>query len=181
MIILTPNGEIDIRPGKEYDLLVFRELRLEALRTNPEAFGADYDSNFSLPLEAWSERLPPKAASDLSQIFFAVHEGSLIGMSGIYRTNSPKTRHSATIFGVYVQPGWRGFHIAEGLVAACLDWAQDMRLYNVKLGVVTTNSAAIRCYSRCGFRVYGIEPNFIYHAGEYYDLLLMIKEFPSLS
>lgn len=46
----------------------------------------------------------------------------------------------------------------------------------LKLGVTTINPAAIRCYSRCGFTVYGIEPKVIFANEAFYDELLMAKE-----
>jgi RimJ/RimL family protein N-acetyltransferase len=45
----------------------------------------------------------------------------------------------------------------------------------VKLGVITTNTPAIRCYARCGFTVYGIDPKVIYYDGVFYDELLMAR------
>jgi hypothetical protein len=47
----------------------------------------------------------------------------------------------------------------------------------VKLAVVTTNTPAVRCYARCGFAVYGIEPQAICYDGVFYDELLMAKQF----
>jgi len=108
-------------------------------------------------------------------IYFAVHEQRLVGMCGIYRANSPKIQHSATVVGMYVRPDWRGSHIAGGLVNACLDWAHAQEVKIVKLAVVTTNTRAIRCYARCGFRVYGIEPQALYYGGVFYDELLMAR------
>jgi len=76
---------------------------------------------------------------------------------------------------MYVQPDWRGFHIAEELVKACMDWARSQEAKIVKLGVTATNTAAIRCYARCGFQVYGIEPQALYYDGVFYDELLMAR------
>ena len=45
----------------------------------------------------------------------------------------------------------------------------------VKLGVSTTNTPAIRCYARCGFTIYGIEPKAVCYDGVFYDELLMAK------
>jgi RimJ/RimL family protein N-acetyltransferase len=36
--------------------------------------------------------------------------------------------------------------------------------------------AAIRCYNRCGFTVYGVEPQAIRHDGVMYDELLMARQ-----
>ena len=84
-------------------------------------------------------------------------------------------QHTAGIFSIYVQPAWRGLGIAEALIEACVAWARKLDVRLVKLGVVTTNTAAIRCYVRCGFSVYGVEPQVIYHDGVYYDELLMVQ------
>jgi RimJ/RimL family protein N-acetyltransferase len=108
-------------------------------------------------------------------IYFAVHENELVGTCGIYRGDSPKTQHSGTIAGVYVRPNWRGLQIADELIAACIEWAQSHDMKIVKLGVTSTNTAAIRCYTRCGFTVYGTEPQAISTNGAMYDELLMAR------
>jgi RimJ/RimL family protein N-acetyltransferase len=65
--------------------------------------------------------------------------------------------------------------IGEALIGECLAWARTQGLAVVKLGVVTTNTSAIRCYARCGFTVFGVEPKAIFYDGVYYDELLMAK------
>ncbi len=96
-------------------------------------------------------------------------------MCGITRQNSPKLQHSTTIVGMYVRPDWRGLQIAERLVTACVEWARTQEVKIVKLAVVTTNTRAIRCYARCGFQVYGIEPQALYYDRVFYDELLMAR------
>jgi len=175
MPIENPPGNVIIRPASETDAAAYRTLRLEALKTNPEAFSADYATNEKHPLEFWRDRL--KSMGEMSITYFATHEKDLVGMCGIGRGNSPKTQHSATIWGVYVQPAWRGRQVASMLFDFCLGWARDHRVTVVKLGVVSTNTAAIRRYASCGFKVYGIEPQAIYHNGRMYDELLMAYTF----
>jgi RimJ/RimL family protein N-acetyltransferase len=164
---------ITIRPGQESDAPAYRKLRLEALRNHPEAFGSDLETNEKLPLSYWIDRL--SALGSDAMIYFAVYDSDLIGMCGIVRENRTKTRHSAAIVSVYVRSQWRGQHIAESLIHHCLTWAQTQGITIVKLAVVTTNTAAIRCYARCGFTVYGIDPQVIYHDGVYYNELLMVR------
>lgn len=108
-------------------------------------------------------------------ILFVEHDSKLIGITGIYKGETPKTKHSAYIWGVYIRPEWRGMHIAEELISACMDWAGERKVEIVKLGVVTTNASAIRCYERCGFTVYGTEPRGIFYEEKYYDENLMFK------
>jgi RimJ/RimL family protein N-acetyltransferase len=77
--------------------------------------------------------------------------------------------------GVYVNSEWRGMGIIDALIEACVDLAKAQQVRVVKLGVVATNTGAIRVYTRSGFSVYGIEPEVIYHNGVYYDELLMAR------
>jgi RimJ/RimL family protein N-acetyltransferase len=166
--------EIIIRHATTSDLDAFRELRLEALKNHPAAFGADYEESAARPTEHWQERL--KLNKDQEALFFAEHENQLAGMAGIFRGSSKKNRHESTIWGVYIKPEWRGHHISETLVRACLGWAKEQGLAIVKLAVVTTNRPAIRCYEHYGFTIYGKEPKALYHDGVYYDEYLMSVE-----
>ena len=185
--ITTARGTIQIREAKPTDATSFRELRLKALQDSPVAFTADYQSNVSHPPKYWEEMLttPP----DEPTMFLAKHqrsmtvphdlsgspadENDLLGMTGIARGGSPKTRHAATVWGVYVAPEWRGLHIAEELIQCCFDWARVRRIVIAKLGVAATNTAAIRCYERCGFKITGTEPRAVFYDSKYYDFYSM--------
>lgn len=163
--------EISIREANPGDAIQFRELRLYALQDSPTAFSADYQRNLSHPSQYWEDMLTMHA--DESTIFLAEHENNLIGMTGIARGGSPKTRHSATVWGVYVKPEWRGLHIAEALINASFTWARARKIVATRLGVTATNISAIRCYERCGFEITGTEPRAVYYEGQYHDFYLM--------
>ena len=167
----TPRGMIEIREANPADAVQFRELRVGALQDNPIEFGADYQKNLNHPQKYWEDMLTMQ--TDESTIFLAQHEGELIGMTGIARGSSPKTRHSAVIWGVYVRPEWRSLHIAEELIRSCFTWAKTRKIVIAKLSVATINQPAIRCYERCGFEPYGTEPHAGFYEGKYYDAYLM--------
>jgi L-amino acid N-acyltransferase YncA len=63
------------------------------------------------------------------------------------------------------------------LVRACVDWARDKGLVGLRLSAVAheadENGAARRCYERCGFVAYGVEPNAVRYEGRLYDETLM--------
>lgn len=169
----TSRGTIVIRDATPADAMLFRGLRLEALQESPTAFTADYEKNSSHPPKYWEERLTMDP--DEANILFAEYEDRLIGMTGIARGSSPKTRQGAWIWGVYVTPPWRGLRIAQEVINLCLTWATAREVVVVKLGVSATNQAAIRCYERCGFASYGTEPRAIFYEGKYYDEYLMCR------
>ena len=169
----TSRGTITIREAGAADVLQYRELRLHALQNAPTAFSSDYEVNLSQPISFWEGRL---ARSPSRTLFFAEFETQLIGMTGIGKGESPKTKHSADIYSVYVQPAWRGLHIAEALIEACIEWAKAREVNIVKLGVLSSSTSAIRCYQRCGFIIYGTEPRGIFYEGQYYDGYLMYRD-----
>ena len=168
----TARGIISIREANLADAAQFRELRLYALQDSPTAFSADYQMNLGASMSFWEGRVKP---DEHGVIFFAEHENNLIGKMGIRKGESPKTKHSATIWGVYVRPEWRGLHIAEALIETCAQWAKMRQVDILKLGVVTANTSAVRCYERCGFKAYGTEPHGIFYEGQYYDEYLMSR------
>ena len=167
----TGRGEITLRPARDTDAPAFRELRLEALQKHPEAFSSDYATNFTFTTTFWEQRL--RDIEQFGSLFFAVHEGDLVGMCGIKRESSPKLQHTATIWGVYVKEEFRGLGITEGLIARCTAWALEKGVKVVKLAVVNTNTRAIKTYTRCGFTVYGVEPMAICIGDTMYDEMLM--------
>jgi ribosomal protein S18 acetylase RimI-like enzyme len=168
----TRRGNIKIREAMPSDVVQFRELRLAALQDSPTAFSADYDVNLNHPMSFWEGRVKP---GEHGKLFFAEYESQLIGMTGIRQGESPKTKHGGYVWGVYVHPEWRGLHIAETFIETCIEWARMMEIDIVKLGVMTNNTSAVRCYERCGFTIYGTEPRGILYEGKYYDEYLMSR------
>lgn len=177
-VVTTTRGPIILREATPADARLYRELRLEALQNSPTAFTADYEKNLSHPAKYWEDRLTIEINEET--LFFAEHQGKLIGMTGIARGRSQKTKHSAWIWGVYVTSEWRGVRIAGELINSCLAWAIARSVVIVKLGVSATNQPAIRCYERCGFATYGAEPRAIFYEGTYHDELLMSYELDKL-
>jgi RimJ/RimL family protein N-acetyltransferase len=171
--LTTPRGVILIREVNPADALQFRELRLAALQDSPTSFSADYQKTLNQPAKYWEDML--RMEEDESTIFLAESENHLIGMTGIARGRSPKTRHAAEIWGVYVMPQWRGLRIGGELIDSCCNWANTRSILLVRLGVAATNTPAIRCYEHCGFSIYATEPRAMFYEGQYYDFFLMSR------
>jgi RimJ/RimL family protein N-acetyltransferase len=175
IVLTTDRGDVLIRPTREEDAAAYRALRLEGLRAHPEVFGADYATSAARPIEYWQERMRGGAGGPEGITYVAEAAGELIGMTALVRNDLAKTRHAGSIFGVYTHPDWRGTGVADALLEACAGYARVLCIRLIRLGVVTTNASAIRLYQRCGFRVYGVEPESIHHDGVYYDELLMAR------
>ena len=172
----TARGAVILREANLADAAQFRDLRLNGLQDSPTAFSADYQVNLSHPMSFWESRL---TFDEHGMIFFAEYDSNLIGMTGVRKGESPKTKHGAYIWGVYIRPAWRGLHIAETLIEMCTDWVKQREVLILKLGVMANNESAIHCYKRCGFTVYGTEPRALFYEDQYYDELLMSRDLDS--
>lgn len=170
----TSQGEITIRPADTQDAAHLRELRLEALANQPEAFAADLERSAAEAVERWEQRIAEQ--DEQGVICVAEAEGKLIGMTGLGRGHWNKTQHSAVIWGVYVNPAWRGLRVADAMIEECIAWGQGHGVTVVKLGVNTRNIPAIRCYLRIGFSIYGVEPQAIYYHDIYHDEFLLSRQ-----
>ncbi len=94
-------------------------------------------------------------------------------MAGIVRGEGAKLAHGAKFISVYVDPAWRGLRLVDALFATGYVWAQQHGIRQMRLAVSAINTPAIRAYRRCGFSVYGIDPEVINVNGVFYDELLM--------
>lgn len=172
--ISTPHRTALVRQAETKDATPLRKIRLEALENHPESFGSDVDNELDQPISAWKKILDDQ---NYNAVFVAESKSTLVGMTGIFIRDRIKLKHTGNIWGVYVQPEWRGSGVADQLIQSSLNWAKEKGLQQVKLAVITTNSAAIHLYKRCGFREYGMDPNVIQWQGVGYDEILMVFRF----
>jgi ribosomal protein S18 acetylase RimI-like enzyme len=162
-----------LRKLTEEDTEALWNLRLRALRDNPEAFGSTYEETLQRGKESFRQRL----RQPHEQTFFlgAFEEESLVGMVGFYRESGLKGQHKGYIISMYTAPEQRGKGIGKALVAEAIAQARKIQgLEQLLLAVVTTNDAARRLYRSLGFEVYGLEPHALKQDGQYWDEELMI-------
>ncbi|MGN8115904.1 N-acetyltransferase family protein [Labrys sp. 22185] len=145
----------------------YRTIRLAALATAPEAFGSTYAAEVVRPAAAFAERLSQ------SVVFGAYGDGQIVGMAGYWRQDGLKDRHKGQVWGVYVEPGWRGQGVAGALMAAVIEAARG-EVEQLLLAVVQGNDNALALYRRLGFEVYGVEPRALKAGNTYLDEALMV-------
>jgi ribosomal protein S18 acetylase RimI-like enzyme len=147
---VTNIGGLQIRRLEPSDAALYREIRLEGLQRNPEAFGSTLEKESALPL-SWFEALLGRTA-----IFGAFVDGALAGVAAYAAQEGAKRTHKATLWGMYVRNAARNLGLGQKLVAAVLDHARG-RVEMVQLTVVSENEGARRLYSAAGFIEYGYE------------------------
>jgi len=148
---------------------LYRDIRLEGLRCNPEAFGSTFAAENARPLNFFSERLGGSAS------FGAFHGSELVGIAGLLIHEGQKEAHKGLPVGMYVRPGARNVGVGQRLVETIVEFARH-RVELIQLAVVSDNEQARRLYERLGFVEYGIEKKALKQDGRYYDEVLMAKE-----
>lgn len=153
------------------DALSLRQLRLDALRETPEAFGSSYEEEHTLTLDDIRGWIAP---ADDSAMFGVFAHDALAGMVGVARQRKLKMRHKAHIWSMYVAPDRRGQGLARLLMRAAIEHAAGMRgVRKVQLSVTANNDAAFNLYVTLGFEEYGHECEALCVNGVLYDELLM--------
>jgi ribosomal protein S18 acetylase RimI-like enzyme len=160
---------IEIRRLTEADAVLYRDIRLEALRANPEAFGSTFETENAQPLSSFS------TTPGNSTVLGAFRDSKLVAIAGFAVQRGQKMAHKGVIWGMYVQPSARRGRIGRQLVEAILDLARQ-RVELIQLTVVRDNEQARRLYTNLGFLEYGIEKNALKQNGRYYDEILMAKD-----
>lgn len=150
------------------DAEVYRELRLEGLRNHPEAFGSSWEEESEKPLAFFRERLERNVVLAAA----ADDDGQLLGIAALGVKQAVKLLHKGVLWGMYVRPEARGSGLAAALVERLLSEARGT-VEEIQLTVVTSNEAAVRLYTRCGFKKYGVEQRALKVGGRYYDEQLM--------
>ena len=154
--------DMQVRRLTEDDAEVFREIRLEALKGHPESFQSTYESAAELPLDAFAQRLRQYA------LFGGFIGDDLCGFVGFFPLRNPKIKHKGILWGMFVKEDARGTGLAEAMVGAVLDHAQD-KVEQILLSVIEENTRARRFYEKMGFEPFGLERRALKIDGRYYD------------
>ena len=165
-------SEIQIRQLTPADAESFRELRLEGLRLNPDAFGSTYEFEKDQPLTRYTGWLTS------STVFGAFQNSHLIGTASFTVSSGLKDSHKGLLRAMYVRPAHRRSGAGRLLVEAIVQTARE-KVERVLLAVVSDNQPALRLYQSLGFRQYGLAKNALKHNGKYSDEILMSLDLTS--
>lgn len=149
--------DVRVRRLSADDAPTYRSLMLVAYAQHPDAFTSTVAERAAQPLAWWQARLA--AGADANDVVFgAFVDDELVGAAGLSFETRDKTRHKATLFGMYVPAGFRGRGVGRRLAEAVLDHAGARGTRVVQLTVTDGNDGARKLYERCGFVAFGVEP-----------------------
>jgi RimJ/RimL family protein N-acetyltransferase len=148
------------------DAATYRAMMLDAYATHRVEFTSTRAEREGQPMGWWEKRIGD--AHSATTAFGAFDGDTLVGTAALEFETREKTRHKATLIGMYVSERARGGGVGRQLVEAAKTAARGREGINlVKLTVTEGNEAAQQLYERCGFVVFGIEPRAMFAEGEY--------------
>jgi ribosomal protein S18 acetylase RimI-like enzyme len=157
-----------IRRAEAEDWELLRDVRLRALREDPDAFLQTYAEASAFSPEQWQAR-----AAQANGASFVV-EGSA-GAEGLATGFVDTDPGTVFLVGMWVAPSLRGTGVARDLVGHVVDWARARGATRVCLSVEAQNIRAARLYERSGFTELAEPPELPYtpNAGNrFYELRL---------
>jgi GNAT superfamily N-acetyltransferase len=129
------------------DIDLLRAVRLDALRTDPDAFGSTLEREEGRSDEDWMWWVSRCAT------FVAEDDQGAVGLAGgIPDDARPDV---AVLISMWVAPTSRGRGVGRALVEAVVGWATGERKAWLTLHVVEGNGPALALYEKCGFALTG--------------------------
>ncbi|MEZ4241515.1 MAG: GNAT family N-acetyltransferase [Myxococcota bacterium] len=123
------------------DWRIWRDLRLAALRTDPQAFSSTVADWADADEARWRGRLSLPGGRDL----VARLDGVPVGMAtGLLAASE------VSLLSMWVAPSARGHGVGDALMRAVADWARTRGADTLTLDVVEGNAAAVALYKRHG-------------------------------
>ncbi|GAA1976240.1 GNAT family N-acetyltransferase [Terrabacter lapilli] len=132
--------ELRVITGADWE--AFRAVRLRALADSPDSFGATLEESASQESSLWRER-----AGGPGPVVLAFADDSTVGMGGLY---TPDETGDVFVWGMWVEPAWRGRGLASDILRLLLD-QPAAQARPALLHVTQGNDTARRLYERHGF------------------------------
>jgi ribosomal protein S18 acetylase RimI-like enzyme len=161
---------MEVRKLTETDAEAFWNIRLRALRDNPESFGATYEEILERGIAGVSQGLRRSEAAPDDATFGAFDGNTIIGIATFQREQGVKRRHKGVIWGMYVPHELRRKGVGKALVEAAIAYAKTLTgLEQINLAVVLTSKEARKLFISMGFETYGLERHALKLHDRYFD------------
>jgi len=158
---------ISIRQLLPADSSAWKDLRIQSLINHPTFFGASLEDEKRLT----DKRIKDWLAANI--ILGAFSNEVLVGILGFSVFEGKSKSHRGLLFGMYVDPKYRGIGIAAQLLENIIEIAKK-KVLQLHLAVASENQNAIRLYRRYGFECTGIDVRCLKVGEQFYDEDLMV-------
>ncbi len=158
----SSNQKINVRRLNEGEWSRFMAIRLRALEADPNAFGSTLAKESAYDDELWIERAKKYATSVNDGVWVAVSADMFVGTAGIFFDD--QIFH---MWGVWVEPSFRGKHIGSKLVDTAISWVKSRKVQgDILLDVNPVQTTAVELYRSRGFALTGVVEKLSHSPGQ---------------
>ncbi|MCH6259267.1 GNAT family N-acetyltransferase [Puniceicoccaceae bacterium K14] len=140
---------ISIRRIRRGDSPLYQSIRLRALKEDPHAFCATYESALQRTDESWSKQVYDAAEGSSQAIFLAFEADNAVGLAAVYRDDTKVDE--AEVFQVWVSSESRGKGVGKAIMNKVIDWCGRAGYARVVATIRNTNLEAFGFYEMYGF------------------------------
>ncbi len=140
---------VDLRRLREDETGLLRDLRLRALREDPQAFAASLEESRARPAERWDEWARAGAAGEAQVTVVAVAGDRGLGMISCRLLDDPPG--TTWLEALWVDPRRRRAGLGAALIEAVAGWSRERGATRLDLSVTEGNDPARALYARAGF------------------------------
>lgn len=138
-----------LEPITPENVLVYKTIRLRALRDSPTAFSSTYERESQQSDEEWLKRAHLWSSGPCAG-YLAFDAGTPCGLVACYGEENGTV--FATVISMWVDPAYRRSGVGVALIEALKTWAVARGLRELRLMVTSVNAGALHFYERLGFR-----------------------------
>jgi RimJ/RimL family protein N-acetyltransferase len=139
---------ITIRPLDPEEWEMFRDFRLQALKSSPGVFSGRYEDSVNRPEAEWRTFI----RGPFNQAFGLFDGDVLIGITAVFRWRDDPTGETAILAASFILEPYRGRHLSRLLYETRLDWiAQQPVFKRAIVGHRQSNDVSRLANQRYGF------------------------------
>lgn len=169
-------NNIEFRRLSLDDALLYKEMRLKALQTNPEAFLSTFDAEITKGENAFAYELKVAHQPSIWGYYGVFVDQKLVGFCQISKSYLAKQRHIAFLYNLYVNPDFRGQGLAKKIVNFVLEKMKSEQIERVYISYLAKNKCVDGFYDHLGFTRCGLKPQAAKSGDEYDDEIMMTLE-----
>jgi GNAT superfamily N-acetyltransferase len=149
----TPDGVFSIQQLTVSDLAMFKSIRLESLKREPNVFGSSYEKERAMSDDEWLRRL-----TDTSSAYFVLKVcADVVGITGILTSCNDPTQ--AIFIASYIRREYRRKGASTLLYGARLDWATERGFAEIVVSHRASNVSSKWANQKHGFKYTHSEPH----------------------
>lgn len=160
---------ISIKKLTKEDWKIYKEIRLQMLSEEPQAYSQTLEELSSRNDEDWKE----KTISDTMAVITIRVDEKLAGMNGLFYEN----RETVAIWGMFVRKEFRGMGLGKKLMEEIeKEIREDKVVKKIHVSVTDSQIPAWELYKKLGFKEIERIKGKIKFNGDSYDEILMEKK-----